>query len=803
MFGFNSIGYSLSKTSAYIEALCAQVNKPDPWIDVFKHLNACFVTWHNRLPGPPNTEIKVGVKEGLVLLGRAGRFVRVLAKGDPILFQSFIMTIGLGIKSGLPRPSQERVDMSVGLTTDKLFIKPNHRIPFEHQPFHLPSCVESSGGLSAEDQKTAPSGGLPQCDGNPRRRKHCSGVSGHHLRDEVTRTVQEVFRGECFGINEVKSFVFPSTSANYILSRSKGGSVPVIHSLFGEWLREFSGQFDWLLPVGQKKIRMWVEFEVDKNEIDRRCEGLSSLQLFHGECVHSGEFTEVDCLVIEDPTHLESAYLDFYKWLLPRALGEERFVEPVGLSEALKVRTITKCPGILMYVLKPLQAWMAKVLRRHDVFRLTGEPVTVQLIDQVFRDPLKDDEAYMSGDYSAATDNLFREFSEVVAEEVSLFFDGDFWGDLVLDLAALFRRGLTGFKFCTNLDDPSEGVDYRSADYAAEFEQQDGQLMGSVVSFPVLCLINASLCRYSMEIGRNTIYSLSRCPLLINGDDCLFVTTERGHQAWKGLGPLHGLSPSIGKYYYTRLFAQVNSRTFIRGEKYLYGFEVLNWRQISFIPWGLVKGKKRSEVRGTQNDSEISLIRNAGDCYTALMNEAPQCLRLKLHNLFTRNLKDACQNLGLSNIPWYLPKWFGGLGLCPTEDLRTYGIGETHLDKRLVSLQMKLNRKAPQGSISEWNTYRLVDRSIPDRFKTSEDVNVGSQSLFLFQAFAEERSSELWSDLLVNDFDFLKTLSRFWSSLQKELVHVPAAKDVWAVRPKCNPRVQLERPGEECWNRMF
>jgi len=236
------------------------------------------------------------------------------------------------------------------------------------------------------------------------------------------------------------------------------------------------------------------------------------------------------------------------------------------LAEPLKIRTITAGPPNEYFHASFIQKWLHGILRKTKTFTLIGgaigaqasigvpgdnvmdgRPITEHTVQSRFSVPLRPDQFYVSGDYRAATNLVHGELSNTVAEEVSRICG------IPAQYAALFRKALTGHQ----------------VDCAPEFSkpQRNGQLMGSPVSFPVLCIINAALTRDSQEISGDLPFgtSLDDFPCLINGDDVVFPSTAQGYQIWKGVTSCGGLVPSVGKNFTSRDFLVMNSVMFNAG----------------------------------------------------------------------------------------------------------------------------------------------------------------------------------------------------------------------------------------------
>lgn len=89
--------------------------------------------------------------------------------------------------------------------------------------------------------------------------------------------------------------------------------------------------------------------------------------------------------------------------------------------------------------------------------------------------------------------------------------------------------------------------------------------MGHILSFPLLCLINRSAS--VMAIPRERF-------MRINGDDVLFPANPTEYRKWKRATASVGLEFSLGKNYYSRDLALVNS-TYCVWDKFSAGWKVL------------------------------------------------------------------------------------------------------------------------------------------------------------------------------------------------------------------------------------
>jgi hypothetical protein len=382
---------------------------------------------------------------------------------------------------------------------------------------------------------TTPPGPLP-------RDMVMDGARAYHFLDKASmieqleRTVDEMFGDLQLPVEELSKPFFPSTSANYMRSRSECGAVgELLEEVLRDCVREELLTFRYVtVDCYHEQSRVFGPLRATEQE---------SLDALFEE---GGEEVLTTLGVHMDGSRLERRWRKMYWKIFKLAINEDPLVEPVGLAEALKIRVISKGPVYLYTALKPIQRFMWTVLKRNPVFELIGTPVTEKIITKCLGDMnLYPKDVIISGDYKASTDNLHRWVSEAIARRIAFCLrkNGQF-SDI---LEELLVRSL---------------IDHIFVDRdGCRFAQKEGQLMGSVTSFPVLCIANAAMCRWAMEVASGRTYHLdSRIPLRVNGDDCVF----RGPQDllplfWEEITKYGGLESSVGKTYYSRKFAVINS----------------------------------------------------------------------------------------------------------------------------------------------------------------------------------------------------------------------------------------------------
>lgn len=144
-------------------------------------------------------------------------------------------------------------------------------------------------------------------------------------------------------------------------------------------------------------------------------------------------------------------------------------------------------------------------------------------------------ELFVSGDYESATDFLNSNVSKHVLSHI------------------LMRSNSvpTGIRMMA-MDSLSLPVSLKDDGLRVE-DQRSGQMMGYLLSFPLLCLINYLTFRYA--IPRDV-------PVKINGDDIVFRSTPEERDRWVKLVGSSGLKLSIGKTMMSRRFFTLNSTLF-------------------------------------------------------------------------------------------------------------------------------------------------------------------------------------------------------------------------------------------------
>jgi len=622
---------------------------PGGWMKFAKYKFAAFFHSHTQqFEEGPACPIKL-IKDlpQFLCCGTASRFIARILRNT--LHRDWFLASVLQLKKGCPRPSKQLVAEQVEKTIKALTTARTKPFPTR--------WLKAWADIPENDVDYL--------------------LSKENVIAQVRRTARELFDGSLYTNQDRTNPRFPSTSASFSNTRDEGGSAASISGLIKALgLQEY----------GQKDIASsLIQFRTQESEAGTIHYAIRNM--FEGE-VYSPSHE-----VHADVTRLERRYLDLYDACMVQAKYDRNYVAAVGLPEALKIRVISKGSPYTSFVLKSLQAFLWRTLSKHPVFKLIAKPVEPMDIQNAVGSRLLDDEVYLSGDYSAATDNLESWVSDAIADEVSLCVG------LSPDESKLFRDALTRHVF----------VDEKGKTHT----QCNGQLMGSVVSFPVLCIANAALCRWTLEVSSDKSLQLKQCPLLVNGDDCGLRIKRTGVKHWKEITSSAGLEPSIGKFFSSREFLQINSVNFKRVEPY----EVVGERarrqcvfqRTPFINLGLLLGVKRSGAK-VGVDSVTNSVRDGtiGSRARDLIESSPPSLRSEVMKKFISHHIEILKSV---RVPWFVPESFGGVGLPLVE-----GYTVSELDLRVAARIRERPSDFPVGKIpgeAPWRVHRFIMERLP------------------------------------------------------------------------------------------
>jgi len=389
--------------------------------------------------------------------------------------------------------------------------------------------------------------------------------------------IDQIFRDETF--NEVLNSVqkqltatfpdtndflkeCPSQSSCYRTKRSQGGAFGRLSNLSKRSSYEVDGNESWLDGFEVVDASMHIGFEdLVSMEFDPYLVGSRGGRLYRTPRVvehynPSGE-EDWESLAFYNTEPIGVNYFDSKefpdqneaRWWNDREypLREEQRdlrCEIQAVLEPLKIRIISKGEYLEYYRMKPLQIALHDILRKMPCFRLIGKPFCASMIYDLVQKSDEHDE-WFSVDYSAATDNLSWTYSRKILKRILKYCPKKLRDEAmqVLGPHHLFYPLGCG------------GYGYRGT-------QQNGQLMGSILSFPILNLANlgvylAATATHHQNGGWSTRDRLSH--VLVNGDDMVYAAPRRLWEKHIRIGAGVGLSMSVGKAYHHRTYLNINS----------------------------------------------------------------------------------------------------------------------------------------------------------------------------------------------------------------------------------------------------
>lgn len=448
----------------------------------------------------PPRPVNLWWKDGLLLLGQLGRFMRYKVYGNSAAKKAWRNTVLHGIKKGLPQMGESRLAAAAAGMKKRL-----------------------------TDTKSSPDAALR----------------------EISRTAKEIYGRK--GITEkhwnrpAKAWTGLTGNACFENSRRNGGAIG--------FLREEDEE---CYPLGQEQFRGMVYYP----------------RVNQTKSVYFPSWT------------YEDAY-DRFRAESLRSLDSRGRAQVSLIREPLKARAISAGDISSNCLFSDLQKKLWKELQRFPQFELTGRWVSVEDLSDIESQSefIREKTGcnftkWVSGDYSAATDNLHGDATSTAATAAA--------GDETTRKVLL--RGLTNTEICF------DNLRKQGIDAPENFLMTRGQLMGSVFSFPLLCAINIAMYRKSLEERTGQKFKISELPVRVNGDDILFKCDEELLRIWNDNIIQVGFEKSVGKNYVSENFAVINS---------VYFDTTVRIRSVPYLNLGWCTGV----AKGCGEDSEKDLYR--------------------------------------------------------------------------------------------------------------------------------------------------------------------------------------------------
>jgi len=200
-----------------------------------------------------------------------------------------------------------------------------------------------------------------------------------------------------------------------------------------------------------------------------------------------------------------------------------------------KLRVVTMQGARAKRILRPVHEAAYDWLSQFD-WLVRGD-VTPEHFRSVIMDEDPDDDRFISGDFVASTDNLHLDAVQAVVEVLS--------EALPEKEASVLKASFDGIQVAW-------GTGYR--------EVLRGSMMGNLVSFVVLCLLN----KVCIDRAYQEVYNCgpNHRRVLVNGDDCLFRGNIKLYHTWLKTTADVGFVINQEKSLQSRRFAELNSTVY-------------------------------------------------------------------------------------------------------------------------------------------------------------------------------------------------------------------------------------------------
>lgn len=351
----------------------------------------------------------------------------------------------------------------------------------------------------------------------------------------------------------------------------------------------------------------------------------------------------------------------------PLSAGSYLEAIPAVIVEPMKARLITK-PGLGLHVrMHKLQKSLRHYFRDSldDLFCLTGEPLRRDHLWNILGRGFGACEGIVSADFSAATDNLKGAVTQAILKyglgDKIFHEDAVLYTNLCTTLQGL--KILQTRSVLPKYDNLLDGYSYNLQD----FVQTNGQLMGHVISFLILCVAN--LCSYWDSWERYLGVELTleelrqRHPCLINGDDLLFKSCHDHYKIWWSTVKEYGLEPSVGKNFYSDRFLQLNSElwridTRLAFDSSINYCSLINGlKKIPYVNFGLITNRKKQDcsvdvtiVQATKSfdlDTLESRLASTASIREKLFSDLPDNLFPVVNDLFNQHSYPINEHFGI------------------------------------------------------------------------------------------------------------------------------------------------------------
>jgi hypothetical protein len=223
----------------------------------------------------------------------------------------------------------------------------------------------------------------------------------------------------------------------------------------------------------------------------------------------------------------------------------DRYGLRVGVAKTKgKFRVVTMQSAYVKRVLRPVHECLYDFLSSRK-WLVRGD-VGKEHVRRVL-DGRVDGEDLISGDYTAATDNIYLQVTEAISEVLASS------PYLLPEEAEALRRS---FK--------AEDMHWVSKK-GISHPIRRGSMQGNLLSFPMLCLINKACYDLACSLRRRRTGKLRLEVPIINGDDIAFAGDTLFYDEWVAVTSAFGLVVNREKTGVSSVFVELNSRSFLLG----------------------------------------------------------------------------------------------------------------------------------------------------------------------------------------------------------------------------------------------
>jgi hypothetical protein len=431
---------------------------------------------------------------------------------------------------------------------------------------------------------------------------------------EVTRTVLEVL-GER-SPEHLERLLPPSTSAHYEHTRAEYGALPRLRELARPHATCLEHTDICTYSLYDCSCHQWLL--ADEND-DLQAEirwGQVSSTFYYAAASYGvlGRYAgdPKDQLVVDFSRPQPAVNLK--EEVMKQAVFGEAIQDSCDVHlvlEPFKVRTITTGSADYGWLGRYWQKAIHSQVGKNPVFEYTHAPVSFGSIRAAFGEtPI--DHWIVSGDYKAATDNIEMVLTKAAwraccdwlyADRVNADAAYEIGASMLSEQTLHYAKSIAkvlGVKNFSSLEERNKDIALqleRIFGIKGSEEQNQGQLMGCILSFFLLCMINATTCRTAFEIVRGRQYRLASLPMRINGDDILFTAESAVIEEWKNQALLCGLHPSLGKNFVSREFGMINSEMY-QFERLPFEMKIVKGVETRNLPkssWATVRKHQRDE----------------------------------------------------------------------------------------------------------------------------------------------------------------------------------------------------------------